>query len=84
MPISIKDKETEQLARTLAAETGESITKTVKAALKERLDRIHARHRGRSLADDLDEIARRCAGLSDADSRTQDEILGYDEHGLPR
>jgi hypothetical protein len=38
----------------------------------------------RRLADELDEIARHCSRLPVLDSRTPDEILGYDEHGLPR
>lgn len=43
-----------------------------------------ARRKGRSLADKLDKIAKRCAALPVLDSRLADEILGYDEHGLPR
>jgi len=42
------------------------------------------RRRGRKrLADELDEIARHCASLPVRDSRTDDEILGYDENGMP-
>lgn len=39
---------------------------------------------GRPLADDLDQIALHCSRLPVRDPRTPDEILGYDEHGLPR
>ena len=84
MPFSIKNAETERLARKLAGMTGESLTGTVKRALKERLERVEAGHGGRSLADELDEIAKRCAGLPLLDDRSPDEILGYDERGLPR
>lgn len=35
------------------------------------------------LADELDEIGKRCAALPVLDARVTDEILGYDEHGLP-
>lgn len=83
MPLSIKDPDTDRLARRLARETGESITEAVKAALEERLARVRGRHRGRRLADELDEIARRCAALPVVDPRAADEILGYDEKGLP-
>lgn len=38
---------------------------------------------GRPLADELDRIALHCSRLPVRDSRTPDEILGYDEHGLP-
>lgn len=84
MPLSIKDSETERLGRALAKETGETITEAVKTALRERLARVRQRHRGRRLADELDEIARRCASLPVLDARSADEILGYDERGLPR
>ena len=40
--------------------------------------------RERRLADELDEIALHCARLPVRDPRSADEILGYDEHGLPR
>ena len=36
------------------------------------------------LADELDEIARQCSRLPVRDGRAADEILGYDEDGLPR
>lgn len=36
------------------------------------------------LADELDEIAKRCAALPELDNRTPDAIIGYDEFGLPR
>lgn len=29
------------------------------------------------------EIGQRCAALPDLETRTADEILGYDRHGLP-
>jgi antitoxin VapB len=83
MPLSIKDAETERLGRALAKETGETITEAVKTALRERLARTRRRHRGRRLADELDEIARRCASLPVLDARSADDILGYDERGLP-
>lgn len=84
MPLSIKDPKADRLARELARLTGETITEAVTIALQERLQRVTARRRGRSLADELDEIARRCAALPVLDTRTPDEIIGYDEHGLPR
>jgi antitoxin VapB len=38
----------------------------------------------RSLADELDAIGRECAALPVLDARSPEEILGFDEHGLPR
>jgi antitoxin VapB len=82
--LSIKDPEADRLARALAAATGESLTRAVTEALRERLERVGKRRTGRSLAEELNEIALRCAALPDLDKRTPDEIIGYDEHGLPR
>ena len=84
MAFSIKNEEADRLARELSAAAGESLTEAVAQSLRERLERIQTRGRGRSLADELDEIAKRCASLSVLDDRPADEILGYDEHGLPR
>ena len=39
MALSIKDPETDRLARELAKTTGESITEAIRAALRERLER---------------------------------------------
>lgn len=84
MAFSIKNSEADRLARRLAGATGESLTEAVANALRERLDRVRPRRRGRSLADELDEIAKRCATLPVLDHRAPEEIIGYDEHGLPR
>lgn len=53
-------------------------------ALKERLERVRRARATRRLADDLDDIALHCAQLPIRDMRSDDEIMGYDEHGLPR
>ena len=87
MALNIKDDETHRLARELAAATGESLTAAVRGAIVDKLDRV--RRRGAagssgSLADRLDGIARHAASLPVRRSRTEDEILGYDEKGLPR
>ena len=84
MAFSIKNPETDRLARKLSSVTGETLTDVVKNSLKERWERMAARGKGYSLADELDEIAKRCAALPVLDSRSADEIVGYDEYGLPR
>ena len=84
MALSIKDSKADRLARELARKTGESITNAVRTALEERLARVGAKQRGRRLADELDEIAQRCARLPVVDGREADDILGYGENGLPR
>jgi len=84
MPLSIKDLETERLARDLARRTGESITVATRKALQERLRRVRGASRKTHLLADLAEIRRRCAELPVLDPRTPEEIIGYDERGLPQ
>jgi antitoxin VapB len=84
MALSIKDPETEQLARNLAQLTGESITTATKRAIEERLRRLGAHSRKAALLEDLADIRRRWSALPVLDDRTPEDILGYDAHGLPR
>jgi antitoxin VapB len=83
MPISIKNDQTELLARKLAQLTGETLTEAVRASVAERYDRLRRARSGRSLADELNEIALRCAKRPIISKLTADEILGYDEQGIP-
>ena len=84
MPLNIKDPAAEKSVRELAAAAGESVTTAVRRAAEERLQRVRRQQSGRSLAAEILEIGKRCAALPDLDARTADEILGYDEYGLPR
>jgi antitoxin VapB len=84
MALSIKDPETERLARALAEQTGESLTVATKHALEERLRRLGDPARKRALLEDLEAIRRRWSAMPVLDSRSADEIIGYDENGLPR
>jgi antitoxin VapB len=84
MALSLKDPEVDRLAREVAARTGETLTTAVAVALRERLARLKGRRRRRPLREELREIARRCATLPTLDNRSADEIVGYDERGLPR
>ena len=83
MALSIKSDEADQLARELVAETGETLTEAVVIALRERLDREHARHAA-SMRMRLARLAADVAALPVADSRAPEEIIGYDDAGLPR
>jgi antitoxin VapB len=84
MPLSIKSYETERLAREIAGKTGESLTGAIQTALQERLERLNRNQQNRNLANQLREILRRVDRLPVLDSRSPDEIVGYDENGLPR
>ena len=84
MPLSIKSKATERLARQLANETGESLTEAIQKSLEERLVRLKQRRRNLLLAGQIEDLLRRVDTLPVLDPRTPDEILGYDKDGLPR
>jgi antitoxin VapB len=84
MALNIRNAEAERLAAELARLTRETKTEAVTRALRDRLARVRRERSSRRLADELDAIARHCAALPQRDSRSADEILGYDESGLPR
>lgn len=83
MALNIRNPETEKLAAELAKATGETKTEAVTRALRDRLGRVRRQRSRRSLADELNEIALHCAGLPVLDPRPGEEILGYDDRGLP-
>jgi antitoxin VapB len=84
MALNIKHPDADQLARQLAAKTGETLTEAVLNALRERLSREDARRRAPSLRRELEAIRKRCSSLPVLDPRPADMILEYDEHGVPR
>lgn len=84
MALSIKSAEAEQKARALAALTGESITSAILSALEEKLAREERKLRNRQfLLSEIRSIRQRCAALPTLDTRGEEEILGYDENGIP-
>jgi len=83
VPLSIRNPETEKLARQVSRLTGETLTDAISKSLAERLERLKRAHKERSLRRDIDEILARVDALPELDTRTVDEILGYDENGLP-
>jgi antitoxin VapB len=85
MPLSIRDPETDRLARELARRTGETMTRAIRTALAERLARLErtreAEVERRRRA--IDAIVARAHKLPVLDDRTPEEIISYDENGLP-
>jgi antitoxin VapB len=84
MALSIKDPEADRLARELAEITGQSLTEAVTTALREqlRLARPDNRTKEQRLGDVMkiiDDFRKHRIG----EYRGADEILGYDERGLP-
>jgi antitoxin VapB len=82
MALSIKDPETERLARALAEATGESLTEAIRIALAERLAR-ESRRSQRRLSVEIRRIQERLAALPVLDPRRGEDIIGYDDDGLP-
>jgi len=83
MPLNIKDDETHEMARKLAGYTGQSLTRAVKQAIGEKLENLEKQQNRNRLADELDHIALHCAGLPIEDRRSAEDIIGYDDDGLP-
>lgn len=83
MALSIKDPETDRLARALADTTGESLTEAIRRALEERLARETQQRTKYRLVTAVKRVQERLASLPVLDDRDADAIIGYDEHGLP-
>ena len=83
MALNIKNPETHRLAKALAERTGESLTKAVTVALRERLAGLRTQEQPGGLMAAVAEIQDFVGALPDRDCRSADEILGYDDHGLP-
>jgi antitoxin VapB len=86
MSLNIKNDEAERLARELAAVTGESVTRAVTVAVRERLARLQHRDDAAEAerAARLREIAHDAAGRWVEPYRSTDHgDLLYDESGLP-
>jgi antitoxin VapB len=82
VPLSIT--ETERLACELAKRTGETLTVATRRALEERLRRVSGAASRAALLEDLAASCRHWSKMRVLDSRSPDEIIGYDENGLPR
>ncbi len=84
MALNIKHAQADALARKLAEVTGQSITEAVIKALREQLQRETGKRSVRRLGEELLTISRRCSQLPDQDTRSSEDIIGFDEHGIPR
>jgi antitoxin VapB len=80
--LNVKDPEAHRLAQAIARETGETLTRAVTEALRERYERLHKRD-PEALAADIRAIADRAASHIKRPYLDHAEFL-YDEHGLPK
>jgi antitoxin VapB len=86
MGILIKRRETEDKIRELASRTGASITDAVDLAVDAQLAKLGPRQRsGRVDWGRLEKLVSKVkASPPINEGLTDDEIIGYDEHGVPR
>jgi antitoxin VapB len=83
MALNIKNEEAHRLASQLAAVTGTTMSEAVTTAVRETLARRTADPDVNALLAEVKELQRFLSDLPDRDRRSADEILGYDEFGLP-
>jgi antitoxin VapB len=82
MSLNIKDPEAHRLAQAIAQITGETMTRVVTEALRERYEHTR-RVDAEALAADIRAIAKRAAAHIQRPYLDHAELL-YDEHGLPK
>lgn len=82
MSLNVKDPEAHRLAQAIAEATGETMTRAVTEALRERYERLHKRD-PEALAADIRAIADRTAAHVKPPYLDHAELL-YDQHGLPK
>ena len=83
MGLSIRNPETEKLARQVSRLTGETLTEAIGKSLEERLERLQGSRNRDTIRKEIDKILARVHRLPVRDERPEDEILGYDENGIP-
>lgn len=82
MSLSIKDPEAHRLAQAISHATGESMTRVVTEALRERWSKIE-RRKGRASVEELLQIADRAAASVKGPYADHADLL-YDANGLPK
>jgi len=82
MTLNVKDPEAHRLAQAIAQATGETMTRVVTEALRERYERIQKLN-PETLAADLRAIAKRAAAHVKRPYLDHAALL-YDERGLPK
>lgn len=81
--LNIKNAEAYELATELASLTGASLTTVVVEALKEKLERDRRSVGRDAYIQRLLAHGERYRALPDRDTRSAEEVVGYDENGLP-
>jgi antitoxin VapB len=82
--LRIRHPEADRLVRRLAEATGKSLTEVVIEALRDKWEQEQRRAAFPRLSDEIMTISRRAGALPRRTGHSADDILGYDERGLPR
>lgn len=82
MTLNVKDPEAHRLAQAIAKATGETITRAVTEALRERYQRLRSR-REKASVEELLAIAQRASAQAKRPYMDHAAFL-YDERGLPK
>ncbi len=82
MGVIIKNPSVEKKIRRLAKRTGETLTTAVERAVEERLARLPPK-KGRVDWERAKKLLEYFDSLPVDDPRTPDEIIGYNEYGVP-
>lgn len=82
MSLNIKDPEAHRLAQAIAQATGETLTRAVTEALRERYARLE-RRKERASVDEILAIAERVSAQLKGPYLDHGQLL-YDENGLPK
>lgn len=84
MALNIKNAETERLARELARRRKQGITEVVTEALRKEVERERSKGESRLEAKQrrIEAIVKRHLARLRRDTRSPDEIIGYDDRGL--
>jgi len=82
MGMSIRNAEVERLAREQARLKGVSMTEAIREALEAEAARLATPKWDEARRERIERIIRQTASLPIIDTRSEDEILGYDEHGI--
>jgi len=82
MSLNVKDPEAHRLAQAIAKATGETLTRAVTEALRERYERLRVR-RDKASVEELLAIAKRASAQVKGPYLDHTEFL-YDERGLPK
>lgn len=85
MALSVKDPETDAMVRKLARRRRTSFTGAIRLAVSNELAKDDRPAKDpETFRAIVAELQAEWAGMPVLDDRTADEILGYDENGLPR